>query len=223
VQNVPVLQNVLGGKLTMNPEIFSILATAIERSMSKDKHPQNRGKSSVPEQKILENLCQSSEYREYAKDNLINEVALLMNNDKDFVYAEIAKLNTLDIKELRKLWKDKTNCDAPHYWNKTTFVEELANLLQKLAFGDLSQADADCLNEYKNRLRKGLPLFDPCKKLPEGMVLTKDYNGYRHVVRIMENEKVEYDGAVYKSLSAVARQITGVRWNGREFFHVTGR
>jgi hypothetical protein len=85
----------------MNSEIFSILATALERSAQKDKTPQNRGKPSVSDQKIIESLCQSSEYRKYVEDNLINGITILMNNDKDFVYAEIAKLSTLPITELR--------------------------------------------------------------------------------------------------------------------------
>ena len=60
----------------------------------------------------------------------------------------------------------------------------------------------------------------------------KDYNGYRitptdwgyYVVisdtKANQMRTYEYDGAVYKSLSAVARLITGTRWNGKLFFGV---
>jgi hypothetical protein len=207
----------------MNPEIFSILSNALERADKQNKTPCKPHKTSGFEQKVIETLRLSSEYKNYVEDNLVNGVAILMKNDKDFIYKEIAKLSTLSIGELRQLWKEKTHCDAPQHWAKNLLVEELTNLLQRLAFGDLAPADRELLNEHKDRLRKGMPLFDPCKKLPIGMVLTKDYNGYRHVVKILENEQVEYEGKVHKSLSAVARVITGVRWNGREFFHVEKR
>jgi hypothetical protein len=85
----------------MKSDIFEILSNALERSISHDKIPPSREKSSVPEQKTIENLCQSSEYRNYVEEHLINGVAILTNNDKDFVYAEIAKLSTFDIKELK--------------------------------------------------------------------------------------------------------------------------
>jgi hypothetical protein len=207
----------------MDQKIFSILSAALKRAADQGNKSRNPCIPSITDEKVVANLRQSSEYYNYVKEHSINEVDILMNNDNATVYSEISKLSTLSIGQLRQLWKEKMRSDAPHYWAKNLFVEELTNLLQKLAFGDLSKTDAELLNEYKGRLQKGQPLFDPCKKLPAGMVLTKDYNGCRHIVKILEDEEVEYNGQVYKSLSAVARAITGVRWNGREFFHVEKR
>jgi hypothetical protein len=224
MQNVPLPQDLLDnpkkGDLTMDPKIFSILENALKRAASQDKHPRTPCITSVFDKKVLANLRRSMEYCNYVREHPIDELDILMNNDSATVYSEIAKLSTLSIGELRRIWKEKMRCDAPHYWVKNLFVEELTNLLQKLAFGDLSKTDAELLNEYKDRLQKGQPLFDPCKKLPAGIVLTKDYNGCRHLVKILEDEQVEYNGKIYQSLSAVARAITGVRWNGRKFFHV---
>jgi hypothetical protein len=76
---------------------------------------------------------------------------------------------------------------------------------------------------YEERFKRGEPLLSSEDKLPPGTILTREYDGKRYVVKILEGEKVEYDGEVYTSLSAVARQITGTRWNGRKFFHVEKR
>jgi hypothetical protein len=206
----------------MNPEIFSILSKALDRAARSDKHIKNRGNSSVSDKKIIENLCQSSEYRKYVEDNLINEVALFMNNDKDFVYAEIAKLNTLNIKELRKLWKEKTGYESSPYAKKRTLIDKLAYVIQEAAFGGLSPKASKLLETYKDRYKRGGRFLGKSKgfELIPGMILTREYDGCKHSVRILESEKVEYDGEIYNSLSAVARAITGTRWNGREFFHV---
>jgi hypothetical protein len=113
----------------------------------------------VPDKKILENLCKSREYIKYVEDNLINEVAILMNNDKDFVYAEIAKLNTLDVKELKRLWREKSGAEAPPHMNKRALIERLAYAMQERAFGKLPGEDQQRLEAYKQRLEKGEPLI----------------------------------------------------------------
>ena len=44
--------------------------------------------------------------------------------------------------------------------------------------------------------------------------------GKKYEVTALGNGKFEYDGTVYQSLSAIAREITGTRWNGKLFFGV---
>jgi hypothetical protein len=58
-----------------------------------------------------------------------------------------------------------------------------------------------------------------------GTVLSRDYRGQRLEVTVLE-QGFEYDGVVYRSLSAVARAVTGTHWNGWAFFglnNVKGR
>lgn len=50
--------------------------------------------------------------------------------------------------------------------------------------------------------------------------LIRDWNGIRHVVSVRNDGRYEYNGKIYGSLSAVAREITGTRWNGKIFFKV---
>ena len=50
-----------------------------------------------------------------------------------------------------------------------------------------------------------------------GAVLTRTYKGERVSVTVLDNG-FEYDGDVYRSLTAVARAVTGSHWNGYHFF-----
>jgi hypothetical protein len=228
MQNVQISQHLLEphygeGRLTMNSEMFSILEKALDRAEKKDKMPRKPCHTSISDKKVLANLRLSSEYENYKKDNLINEVDILMNNDKNFVYGEIVKLSTLGVKELKRLWREKNGLEPPSHMKKSTLVERLAYFLQEQAFGKLPEEDRQQLEVYAQRFEKGEPLIPPVCELAHGMILTREYNGRKHSVKILESEKVEYNGKVYSSLSAVAREITGTRWNGLKFFHVKSR
>ena len=60
-------------------------------------------------------------------------------------------------------------------------------------------------------------------RLPEpGSLLTRRYQGQQIVVRILE-KGFEYQSRPFRSLSAVAREVTGTQWNGLLFFGLTGR
>lgn len=54
-----------------------------------------------------------------------------------------------------------------------------------------------------------------------GDQLVRDWNGRRHVVEVRGGDYV-WNGTTYRSLSAVAREITGARWSGPRFFGVSG-
>jgi hypothetical protein len=60
------------------------------------------------------------------------------------------------------------------------------------------------------------------RRLPmPGTVLTREYRGWTVTVTVLD-EGFEYAGAVYRSLTAVARAITGTHWNGYHFFGLKG-
>jgi len=58
--------------------------------------------------------------------------------------------------------------------------------------------------------------------LSPGTVLSREYGGQEHRVTALA-KGFEYGGSVYRSLSAVAREITGTQWNGKLFFGLTKR
>ena len=57
----------------------------------------------------------------------------------------------------------------------------------------------------------------PRRQLKPGTVLVRDYQGQRHTVTVAR-DGFDWQGTIYPSLSAIARAITGVRWNGWVFF-----
>lgn len=67
-------------------------------------------------------------------------------------------------------------------------------------------------------------LIDPTRReLRPGTVLTKEWHGRRFEVRVLEDGAFELDGVRYRSLSAIASEITGVRWNGLLWFGLKDR
>jgi hypothetical protein len=150
---------------------------------------------------------------------------MVMNNDATIVQEQFAKLYTLDIKELKKLWHEKTGVEAPQHARRRTLIDRLLYLFQERIFGGLSIDDKRKLEDAKKRVEKGEPLVELPKndELTAGMILTREYGGRKHSVKILEKGKVEYNCKIYNSLSAVAREITGARWNGREFFRLIRR
>lgn len=60
-------------------------------------------------------------------------------------------------------------------------------------------------------------------RLPKaGSLLSREFKGFAHEVQVLENEFV-YRGRSYRSLSAIAKEITGTPWNGFLFFGLIGR
>jgi len=55
---------------------------------------------------------------------------------------------------------------------------------------------------------------------PHGSFLEREYKGRRIIVKILVNG-FEFEGQVYRSLSAIAREVTGTKWNGFLFFNLS--
>ena len=71
------------------------------------------------------------------------------------------------------------------------------------------------------RAGKKVTVLDPRIPVP-GTAITRKYKGRIHQVVVL-NEGFEYEGRRYRSLTAVARAITGSHWNGFGFFRLGGR
>lgn len=182
-------------------------------------------KPCVLDPKRLENLFASSVYGTYAKHCLVNEILIMYTRDKEVLYAQLAELATLSMKDLRRLWQEKIGTVPRENAKRQTLIEDIARRLQENALGVLSPSAKERLAIYAERCRKGHPLLGEGTRysLVPGMILTRIYNGKSHSVKILEGLKVEYNGQVYGSLSAVAGAITGTKWNGLRFFHCDRR
>ncbi len=125
--------------------------------------------------------------------------------------AEVRNLVTLQLDGLRTIWASRWG-RAPRLRSSGLLRAIIAWRLQAEAYGGLDV-------ETRRRLKaKSVPRNGV---LPIGSRVSREYRGVRHDVEIVAHGVV-YDGHAYRSLSAVAREITGVRWNGPRFFGLRG-
>ena len=121
--------------------------------------------------------------------------------------AEIRLIETMSLQELRTVWKARWGL-APRFRSADLLRRLIAWRLQTEVFGDLD-------DDTRMRLRRSA--IPQPTGLPPGSRLTREYQGKLHQVDVGEHT-FNYQGATYRSLSAIARKITGTRWNGPRFF-----
>ena len=138
------------------------------------------------------------------------------------VLRQLATLETLSLEQLHEQWRDLYGGEPPHY-KRQFLIKRLAYRIQELFYGGLSES-------AQTRLRQ-VAQDDPVARVdrwvsgnPQGKAdilpgtrFVRIWKDRRHEVLAHENG-FEYDGRIFRSLSAVAREITGTRWNGRLFF-----
>ena len=131
--------------------------------------------------------------------------------------SEITALPKKNPQELNQLWRTLFNADPPQA-GKDYLVRRLAYRVQELAHGGVSDAAATILDGLKpGKLVPGKqPKPESITPAP-GARLIREWQGVEHVVAVLDSG-FEYQGCKYKSLSAVAKAITGVHWSGPLFF-----
>lgn len=97
----------------------------------------------------------------------------------------------------------------------------LAERLQEQAFGSDTEL-RHRLRAIAGRVRTGRKPQAPARRYKTGTVLTKTWDNVNHRVEVVDDGFL-WDGERYRSLSAIARRITGVRWNGPRFFGLRDR
>ena len=138
------------------------------------------------------------------------------------VLRQLAMLQSMSLEQLREKWLDLYGGEVPSY-KRQFLIKRLAYRIQELFYGGLSEetkarlkqiAQNDPVATMKNRISaKG----KPDETILSGTRLVRVWNNRRYEVTAQQNG-FEYDGRIFRSLSAVARDITGTRWNGRLFF-----
>jgi hypothetical protein len=142
----------------------------------------------------------------------------------DTVLTRVAALKTLPIPQLKQQWRDLFETEPPPY-NRRFLEHRLAYRIQELAYGGLKPETIKRLKAIAQDLDSGDPARRrrPAKDRPiAGTRLIREYQGVEHSVTV-RNEDFEYQGRPYKSLSAIARTVTGTRWNGLVFFGLKNR
>jgi Protein of unknown function (DUF2924) len=137
----------------------------------------------------------------------------------DTVLAQLAALKTAAAPALKAKWRALFDTEPPPY-NRRFLESRLAYRIQELAYGGLKRETVERLRVL-GKLYDGKPGSRPKGRSPRlpiaGTRLIREWQGIEHCVTVRGND-FEYQGRPYKSLSAIAREITEVRWNGWVFF-----
>ena len=142
----------------------------------------------------------------------------------DSVLARIAALKTTPTLELKKQWQQLFETPAPPY-NRRFLESRLAYRIQELAYGGLKPATVAYLEKLGEQLDGGKIAVRRIRGDDRPIVgtrLIREYQGAEHCVTVIA-DGYEWQGRPYKSLSAIARAITGTRWNGWTFFGLKNR
>jgi hypothetical protein len=135
------------------------------------------------------------------------------------VLSQIAALKSAPAGALKARWRELFGAEPPPY-NRRFLESRLAYRLQELANGGLSADTARRLEAIGAELpaKSGKAARQAISDRPiTGTRFIREWKGVEHQVTVRDSD-FEYQGRPYKSLSAVARAITGTRWNGLVFF-----
>ena len=154
------------------------------------------------------------------------------------IECEIGRMRQMAHGDLRERFVELFG-EPPRSRHKEHLVRRIAWRLQALAEGDLSQrahrraaelaSDADLRLGPPPREKSKVTLSTAARtaardeRLPmPGTILVRQYHRQTLEVKVLQRG-FEYDGQIYKSLTAVAKRITGKHWNGYHFFGLAKR
>ena len=119
--------------------------------------------------------------------------------------------------ELRKEWRRLYRTQPPRL-SRDLLVRAIAYRIQELRYGGLSKATRRKFASLIEARDSGAEIAkEGAQRIRAGARLIREWNGRTHTVMV-EEDGFSYAGQNYRSLSAVARDITGARWSGPRFF-----
>ncbi len=142
--------------------------------------------------------------------------------------AELASLDSLDLHELRVRWRKLYRSPPPAHLSRPLLLRMGAYKIQAQALGDLDRDTIRFLDRIARQRKAGKPATGNVPPVPEkktlkpGTLLVREHGGTLHQVVVIE-AGFAWNGSTYKSLSEVARAITGTTWNGPRFFGLRDR
>ena len=135
------------------------------------------------------------------------------------VLGRLAALRTLPTAELKQQWRELFGTEPPPF-NRPYLQSRLAYRVQELAYGGLkpeTRARLEALGEQLDGGNVVLRRVRADNRPLPGTRLVREHGGVEHAVTVLP-DGFEWEGRPYRSLSAIARAITGTRWNGWTFF-----
>ncbi len=132
----------------------------------------------------------------------------------------LTTLADLDAASLRAEWRRLYRSHPPKRAGRDLLARAIAYKLQERAHGGLSAGTKRKLRDFAEQLETGDgTAFDAGIALKPGAKLVREWGGDTYVVIALE-DGFEFDGRRYRSLSQIAREITGAHWSGPRFFNL---
>lgn len=139
----------------------------------------------------------------------------------------IQELKKLSREELIKKWKKLFKTNSPQHARKEFLIKHIAWEFQAKKHGGYSPDTKKKLDKLVENFSKGKDITKNSNifkksssiEMKAGTKLIREYKGEKHEVVALE-KGFEYKNKPYKSLSAIAKEITGTQWNGKLFFGV---
>ena len=135
------------------------------------------------------------------------------------VLGRLAALKTTATPELKQQWRELFGAEPPPY-NRRFLESRLGYRIQELAYGGLKPetlARLERLGEQFDGGKVAVRRIRGDDRPITGTRLIREFQGVEHTVTVLQ-DGYDYQGRPYQSLSAIARAITGTRWNGWVFF-----
>lgn len=123
-------------------------------------------------------------------------------------------LEELPLNELRQIWADAWGKQPSERLGRAMLEKSLAFKLENTLTNDEQCRLEKLIKSYK----KSPKYFDDrCNALKPGTQLIRSWKGKKYMV-LVKADGFDFQGRLYTSLSQIANDITGTRWNGHLFF-----
>jgi hypothetical protein len=135
---------------------------------------------------------------------------------------EIERIQSLDVTALRARWKELFGSAPSPLLSPVFMSRAIAYRIQERALGGLKPSAQKILDRLGGDGGSRPNKLAPRRRASAGTVFIREWGGVRHRVTVLDND-VLYRNRRYKSLSEVARAITGTHWSGPLFFGLQKR
>jgi hypothetical protein len=137
---------------------------------------------------------------------------------EDTVVSEIERLSGLGVNALRDLWSRRFGGAVPTMQSADVLRRLMAWKIQVEAFGDLDPETKTRIRQLTRAHERGAVDMSAIPSAPKtGTILVREWKGVEHRVLVLD-QGFEHREKRYRSLTHVARAITGTRWSGPRFF-----
>jgi hypothetical protein len=134
------------------------------------------------------------------------------------VEAELDRLPTTAIADLRKRYRELFRTDPPKAFGPDLLRRSIAHRIQERAYGGLPASTRRLLDQLvKAAMAKPNGRLELPRRIKPGSELVRTWKRRTYRVVVMADGFV-HDGKTFTSLSEIASDITGTRWNGPRFF-----